>query len=64
MNPAPNPRRASLRALAAEGDEAAAHDLFLEYGETLAPDPDTDFPPPSGDAGGTKNGNASNRKGN
>ena len=55
----PDPRRAALRDLAAEGDEAAAHDLFAEYGETAGPAPHV--PPPGGD--GEANGNASNRTG-
>jgi hypothetical protein len=45
-----DPRREALRQKAAQGDEAAAHDLFLEHGEVCEPadPPDPDFRPPSG----------------
>jgi hypothetical protein len=55
-------RRAAIRALAAEGDETAAHELFAEYGETAGPAPHV--PPPGGDAGEPKPRTDPDRKGN
>ena len=44
-------RREALRAMASQGDETAAHDLSLEYGEVAPavdpPDTDHDFRSPS-----------------
>ena len=60
-------RREALRQKAAQGDETAAHDLFLEYGEVCAPagapDTDPDFRSPSGGPGEQKAKGNTNPKG-